>query len=283
MSGVPDILATAVVQEDPKMHQPQAVLAAAETTSHAIIIGGTSGLGREIALECLNRGVIPIIMGRNITRIQADKELKGVPTFVLDLFDPRSFFSVKRRFDRLLSGRPVSHIFWVAGKPQNEPYLELETMEIATLIGVHLEGPLLVLRHIFGTLIERAQPLHFVTISSTSAYKLRSGEEIYAAVKAAKAMFAYQMAGTLRERLPGSEVTLVLPGGMDTPFWEWTDRMDGVKLMNPAAVAQIIAQQTIGFDRLIEVERNFRSLAIERGPEGQPVVRWRHQSPDQLF
>ncbi len=282
MSGAPAVTAVAAVLEGAEVTEPRSTHTATAESDHAIIIGGTSGLGRALALECLRSGITPIVMGRSVNRLHTDPELGRVPTFNLDLYDPRSFYAHRARFHRLLGTKPISHVFWVAGKPQQKPFLELETLEIANLLGVHLEGPLLVLKHIFELLIVRGQPVHFVVISSTSAYKLREGEEIYAAVKAAKAMFAYQMAGTLRDRLPGSEVTLILPGGMDTPFWEGSDRMAGVRLMDPAAVAGIIAAQTIGTDRRIDVHSNFRSLAIERDAEGQPILKRRVPSDRRL-
>lgn len=250
---------------------------------HAIIIGGTSGLGRQIAIQCLQRGITPIILGRNVARVPSDPELAGAHVFELDLTNTHTFYVLVPRLFSMIMGMRITHIFWVAGTPQRKPFLEESSLELVQLIAVHLQGPVILLKVLFEELIRRHQPIHLAVVSSTSAIKQRTGEEAYCMVQAGKAMFASQIAGTLRNKLPGSEVTLFMPGGMDTPFWTGDDRMTGVKLMDPAVVARIIARETLDEHRWVDAHRFFRSLEIARGSQGEPIERWRAQTGDELY
>jgi len=242
----------------------------------AIILGGTTGLGREIALHCLERGIEPLILGPGVNRLHLDHELCDVKRFYVNLEQIESWRHVHGDVVSCLTQRRVTHLFWVSGVAQTKPLSKMTARDVARLTSIHVHGPLIVLRDILNLLMVLSSPLHFVVISSTSAFKRREGEEIYCAVQAAKAMFAAQMAGTLHRELPGSMTTLVMPGGMNTPFWKGTDK-DASAYMDPAIVAGHIFREVMSNTPPPSsfLDYPFNSLVIARNPDGSPHVYWR--------
>ena len=254
----------------------------AEEKQTAIIIGGTSGLGRQIAIQCLARGIQPFILGPNVERIPQDQALDGAEGFYLNFQFLGSWAHNYYEFRKRLTPKQVSHIFWVSGIPQSSPFLQLENQELEELTAIHLNGPLQVLRDIFRELVSVGRPIHFVAISSTSAFKRRDGEEVYCAVQSAKAMFAAQMAGTLEKELPGSQVSLVMPGGMNTPFWRGSGK-ETAKFMDPAVAASFVVGLTLDNQKVYRDLGNFQSYTIERLSNGTAQLDIREPNAQQLF
>lgn len=241
----------------------------------ALVIGGTSGLGRQIAINLLSRGIQPVILGRSVQDANKDPELEGAAFVYCDLV------AVAERFegpwDHLASiigdpQREVIQVYWVAGVVQGEPLVEMDDDAVADLMAVHVLGPTVLIQHILVEMIANEQPFHMVTVSSTSGHRFRAGEEVYCASKAYKNSLTVQLVGSLATNLPGSRVTLVMPGGMDTPFWDGEDA-DATNFMNPAEVARIVCDQVNGDKEHAAYDNTgFASLLINRGPSGDPEI-----------
>jgi short-subunit dehydrogenase len=100
---------------------------------------------------------------------------------------------------------------------------------------------------------------HFVVISSTTGYKARTDEAVYAGTKHAQVGFARSL-GLEAERLQTNvRVSLFMPGGMQTPFWESNRPAVYDEFLDPKKVA----------DHMVTVVReqdtSFYEEAIERG------------------
>ncbi|MBI5370350.1 SDR family NAD(P)-dependent oxidoreductase [Candidatus Uhrbacteria bacterium] len=256
---------------------------------YTLIIGGTSGLGREIALQCLERNVTPIVLGRSAQRAVADQDLKKAVPFTLDLFDLGRLASSIHRLLRFIDQANITHLFWVAGIAQSRPFLDLTRIEIAHLLGVHLEGSLLLLHSLLNQRKERGQPVHLVVVSSTSVYGDCNGNELLNAVQAAKASVARGLASSLLRDVPGSLVSLFMLAAMDTAFH--TDRsVDSTSLLQPEQVATIMAVQTgVGHgpthrpSQMSTVTTPFARFLVERELDGSPRVNLYTAFPDQPF
>lgn len=242
---------------------------------YALVIGGTSGLGREIAVNLLRRGVTPIIMGRRVTRKQNwDWDLDGAELEYLDLTLINDSFGhggeIEVVLDELLAGHHVTQVYWVSGIGQEDSFDDLNTDEVVTLDNVHFSGPMILLHHIIRNQYVEDRCFSLVVVSSTSAFRFREGEELYCALQAAKATFAVQIVGRLHKILPGSRVLLAMPGGMNTNFWN--GRVDTSKFMDPKDVAKIIVDPVMNPAGYGYNEVGFLPIVIKRGQDGEPIV-----------
>lgn len=249
--------------------------------SRSLILGGTKGLGRAIAIGSLARGITPIVIGRTAKEAALDPELAGAEFHAADLSDPDAFLALMMRADRLLDLR---YVFWVAGIFQRKSLYETTSDDLRSMIDIHLTGPLGALASIHRMMASAKPmseppgvPYHLVTIASTSSWRMRDNESVYCALKAAKAHFTRNFARELVASLPGSRATLINPGGMKTGLWENSGHPMPSGFMDPADVAKIIWEEVTGQTepyREIQIFRNADGSARrERGP----------RSPEQPF
>lgn len=237
---------------------------------YSFILGGTKGLGLSLAWESHNRGIRPIIAGRSALDPET---MKAFPPSALcrriDLTDPATLkeMDTVRRLD-------IRYFFWNAGKWMKKSFRHMSDDNIDLMIDVHLRGPLKILRRFLS---ERKDPCHIVIIASTSWWTLRNREQVYCAVKGAKATFARNIALELWEEFPGSHVVLVNPGGMKTGLF--TDGRDTSTYMEPDAVAKIIWEET---EKLGKNAIPFVEVDILRNEDGTPRVEYGPKTPQIL-
>jgi NAD(P)-dependent dehydrogenase (short-subunit alcohol dehydrogenase family) len=121
------------------------------------------------------------------------------------------------------------------------------------------------------------RPYHLVVVSSTSAWRVRQGESVYASLCAAKSHFVRQFARELVRDLPGSKVTLVHPGGMNNPhFWSGTGR-DTSAFMDADTVASLI------YLRAMHQEVAYDEYSIMRDTVGKPKITDGPRQPEEPF
>lgn len=252
--------------------------------SFSLILGGTKGLGRALAIESLTRGITPMITGRSTETAMEDPALDGALFRKLDLSDPEDINSGTRVYELLGRGDVApqfSHVFWVAGIFLRKPFTDCTQEEIARMTAVHFTGPLAVLaavhriQKIANPLADRpGAPYHLVTIASTSSYRIREDEAVYCGLKAAKAHFTRNFAVEIQRDLPGSKVTLVNPGGIATPdFWDGTGQ-DLAQFMDPAGLAKII------WENVAEQNGAYMELHVPRSEEGKPLPMYGMMPPE---
>lgn len=237
---------------------------------YSFILGGTSGLGLSLAWESYNRGIRPIVAGRSALDLET---MKAFPPTALcrriDLTDPATFRAMGaiRNFD-------VRYFFWNAGIWMSKSFRHMTDDDVDLMIDVHLRGPLKILRRFLS---ERKDPCHIVIIASTSWWTLRNREQMYCAMKGAKATFARNIALELWEEFPGSHTMLVNPGGMKTELF--TDGRDASMYMEPDAVAKIIWEK---IEKQEEQNDPFMEVDILRNEDGTPRVEYGPKTPQIL-
>lgn len=240
-------------------------------SKRAVVLGGTSGLGYELARCMIREGVTPIVVGRTAEELIGDPNLPNAVFVPYDLKDEHSanFMQVTHSH--------ADYFFWVAGTFLRKPFYRITQREHRELWQTHVHGPMFLLRQYAQQCLADNQPIRLVTIASSSAYRLRNEESEYCAVKAAKAALTRQLAKEWHEQLPGSTTLLVLPGGMKTEkFWSDTGT-DTTQFMDPAVVAKSIWDAANIDDPLLPV---YGELNILRGTNGLPEYRWGAQTPE---
>lgn len=244
---------------------------------HALVIGGTKGLGLELVREASIRGIQTLSLGRSGSDGEevgqafsaGAKDFSNALFLTGDITRPTGLISA---YGNCLSR--FSYLFLVAGEGLEKPFSEVTSEELYNMYALHITGPRVFVKFFHNFSLKAGHPYHLVVIASTSSWRMRDNESVYAEVQAAKAMFARQFSRELARDLPGSKTTLVCPGGMATPNFYRKNPRDISEYMKPRVVAQLV------WDTVSKQRTPFEELNILRGDGGTPVLRRGQQTPE---
>ncbi|HYI08352.1 MAG TPA: SDR family NAD(P)-dependent oxidoreductase [Thermoanaerobaculia bacterium] len=204
-------------------------------TRVAIVTGGTSGLGLEIARLLRERGMHVITVSRRETAdVQGDASRAETVQRVIAAADAAGTLS-------LLVNCAGSGTFGAAGS-----YDEARVREI---IDANLVSTILFCDALFPRFARDGGTI--VNVLSTAALLSKVNESVYSAAK----WGARGYTDVLKAEAKGTKarVISVAPGGMRTAFWE----EDRAGFMEPAAVAQVVVEA-------IAAPVNVSAIVIER-------------------
>lgn len=190
---------------------------------NVLVIGGTSGLGLEIAKSFCGLGNKVIVTGR---RDFNDKNLTYEP---FDLAAP----NLLRRVNKLVTDLPrISVLVYAAGFHQTGRVTDLTEQQIEEMIDVGCRGLIYFMKSILGKQTELDE---LITITSTSQWVPRNLEPVYNFVKAGEGHFSNSMAEDGRIK----KVLVVGPSGMKSGIWRGLN-IDTSTMLEPAWVANEI-------------------------------------------
>lgn len=189
---------------------------------NVLIVGGSSGLGLELGLLLAQHHKV-FVTGRKDSR---KKQLRFIPLEI------KMSHLLSNDLDRVLTHvGAIDILIYAAGFYQDGTMDDLEDSDITDMINVKLTAPAMLLQKI---LRKQKRLSGFVVITSTSQWKPRLREPIYAAVNAGLGMLA--RSASLDERVV--KTLVVAPAGMRTNFWKGKTR-EGI-LLEPRWVAERI-------------------------------------------
>ena len=222
-----------------------------EEKLNTLIIGGSSGLGLELALKLAPNYEVTVT-GRR------DPKNEHVTFRTLDL-SARSQFSDD--LDTFVTQLPqIDLLIYAAGFYQEGDISHVSDEDIANMTNVGLMAPAMLLQR----LLKKQDKLSgFIAITSTSQWTPRPLEPVYTAVKAGLAMLANSV--SCDERV--GKVLVAGPAGMNTRFWENNPR-DLSTMLDPTWVAQQVLDQYSG-------NFNYKFARIMRGPARVEIVETR--------
>lgn len=218
------------------------------STSTTLIIGGSSGLGFELAQRFSKTNSV-IVTGRR------DPQDSDINFISLDL---NTSDMLAKSLDNFVEKLPhINNLVYAAGFFQEARLSDLSDQEINNMISVGLAAPTLILQR----LLKKQNQLHgFIAITSSSQYTPRLLEPVYTAVKAGLGMLAHSL--SLDERI--DKVLVAAPSGMKTRFYENSGR-DTTGMLDPSWVAdQIMEHYTPEF--------RCKNIRLLRGPARVEVV-----------
>lgn len=187
-----------------------------------LIVGGSSGLGLELATHYANAGHAVTITGRKDPQ-RADLRFLSFPI-------ESDGTHLSARVEALAAQLPVVNtLIYAAGYYQEGRIDSLSHEDVLQMIHVGLTMPTLLVRRLKNN---PGKPLKVMLITSTSQFTPRELESIYTATKAGLGMFADSLA--LDPEI--GKVLVVAPAGMKTPFWSGQDR-DVSEMLDPKWVA----------------------------------------------
>ena len=185
----------------------------------AVVSGGGSGLGREIALELARRGYDLALVGRRRQRLEETLELAGAresgAVFPCDVRDAEALESfageVRARWGAADLVVPAAGVVSLA------PVEETKPEDFAAMLDTNLTGVFLLIRALLPAMKERGRGW-IVPILSVAARRGFPGWGGYCASK----WGLRGLVAVLREELQGTgvRITTLYPGATDTPIWD---------------------------------------------------------------
>ena len=201
----------------------------ADELGTVIVTGGASGLGRAVAEAVRDAGGTAGVLDR----VPVD----GFPHEVVDLADTRAAEAATVRVAERLGG--LDAVFTAAGVDRPGALDDVPGDVWDRIVSVNLLGTAAVTRAALPYLKRRAGRV--VTVASTLGLKAVGDATAYCASKFGVVGFTRALAVELRGQVG---VTLLIPGGMSTAFFDDRDEQykppPDAKLSSPADVAQAV-------------------------------------------
>ena len=203
-----------------------------------IITGGTSGLGKELLKEAINRGFFVCNLARNKEKMDVlDSEYKeNYKGFVGDITDSNF---VKTSINEISKLGDIHYLINCAEKGCFKKATDYKLEEIDTSL-MGLKGMILCTTEVLKAKEEK--DLKIVNIMSSAALKGNKNETVYCSAKWGERGYTE----ALKTEYKGTSVKVigVYPGGMNTGFWnnsrDYVSEEKAQSFMDPKDVAKVI-------------------------------------------
>jgi NAD(P)-dependent dehydrogenase (short-subunit alcohol dehydrogenase family) len=200
-----------------------------------LVTGAASGLGRAVARTIAAAGGTPLLLDR--VPVEPEPQLADAPSVVTDLTDGRASEAAIGRL--LADAGGLDGVVTAAGTDRCGPMAEVPAAEWERVVGVNLLGTAAVIRAALPALT--ASRGRIVTVASTLGVRALPDASAYCASKfgvvGMTRALAAELAGTVG-------VTLLVPGGMDTAFFDGRPEQyqpgPEAQLNDPAEVADAV-------------------------------------------
>ncbi len=207
----------------------------------AVVSGGGSGLGREIALELGRRGYDLALLGRHREPLAETLALAGAgETGAVFSCDVREAASVEKCVGEIQARWGAAEVVVpAAGTTVLAPFEQIAPGDFDDIVGTNLTGVFLLLQALLPAMKERGRGWIFPLLS-VAARRAFPGWGAYCASK-------WGLRGlieVLREELKGTgvRVTALYPGATDTPIWDHLPgTWDRAAMVRPQEVARALA------------------------------------------
>ena len=222
----------------------------------ALVTGGSSGLGYEMAKELLSRGATVVITARREDRLfRAEKSLKDmgydVHALLMDVRDELSVEQVYQWFhgnfdhlDMLVNNAGIgANAPGMEDLPVGYKFYEIPVSSVKAVLETNLLGHFLVSSKFLPMMVERKKG-SIVYVSTSTATITRPGQIPYGPSKAGAEAMSAIMAAELREY--GIAVNIICPGGVtDTDMaseqMKRSFKENKVSLLPPSVLNRTIA------------------------------------------
>lgn len=204
------------------------------------VTGGSSGIGRELAILLIESGKMVAVSARNTEMLEKLKESikKGkdlLKIFPCDISSPHGVVETEKKISKEYN---ITALFNNAGVTSFKPASEDSIEEIQQIINTNLLGSIYAIKSVLPSMMKANRGVIINTISVV-AKKIFYASSAYSASKGG--LLAYT--DVLREELRKYNIKIinVLPGATKTPIWpnqaleKFSERM-----MTPGDVASLI-------------------------------------------
>ncbi|TYS13161.1 SDR family NAD(P)-dependent oxidoreductase [Rossellomorea vietnamensis] len=210
----------------------------------AVISGGGSGLGRELAIVYSNEGYHILLLGRTEEKLQSVKEEiitdGGTASFIV--IDIASAEEVEKASRQITEKHDVELLINNAGVGIFGPFLQAGFEEIEKMLSVNFLGTVYLTKALLPSMVSKDSG-SIINIISTAGLRGKKNESYYAASKFALRGFAESLQKEFEES--GISIINAYMGGMNTPFWDESQHVqDPSRLRSPREVAEIIYEES---------------------------------------
>lgn len=195
-----------------------------------LVTGGASGLGAAVAAAVAGAGGTPILLDRVVPAFDGDHE-------IVDLVDGRA---AEEAVGRIVQRHPdLRAVVTAAGTDACGRIEDVDAEDWERVVKVNLLGTAAVVRAALPALVANAGKV--VTVASTLGLRALSDATAYCASKFGVVGFTRALAAETAGRIG---VTLLIPGGMHTAFFDSRDEQykppADAKLNRPEDVADAV-------------------------------------------
>jgi short-subunit dehydrogenase len=183
----------------------------------ALVTGGSSGIGAAAASALAAAGARPLIAGRDPARLQAMARETGGIVLAADLATADGPAKLAEAARDAAGPGGIDLLVNNAGIGWAGPLGEMTSEQAARLIAVDLIAPIQLTRLLVPAMVARGHG-HVVFVSSIAGVTGVRNEAVYSAAKAGLGCFAESIGHELAGR--GVGVSVIVPGVIDTPFFE---------------------------------------------------------------
>jgi len=204
----------------------------------AVVTGASSGIGRELALECARHGYdLLLAADRPLDDTAAACRAEGatVHTVDADLATPKGVDALHAA----IGGRPVDALLANAGHGLGHAFLDQDFNAVRHVIDTNVTGTLDLIQRVGRAMRDRNAGKILIT-GSIAGLMPGTFQAVYNGTKAFIDSFAYALRNELKDT--NVSVTVLMPGPTDTEFFQRAELMDTQvgtdKKQPPAEVAK---------------------------------------------
>lgn len=181
--------------------------------AHAVVTGGSSGIGLATARALAAAGARVDVVGRSVERLQAVVAGTGGQALPTDLAAPGD----RARLAERLRAQPPDVLVHSAGIGLVEDAADTVSDRVGALFETNVHAPIELTAAVLPGMLARGSG-HLVFVGSIAGSLGVAHESSYGASKAALMTYAAGLAAEVRSG--GVRVTVVVPGVVDTAFFE---------------------------------------------------------------
>ncbi|EDL65127.1 SDR family NAD(P)-dependent oxidoreductase [Bacillus sp. SG-1] len=210
----------------------------------AVISGGGSGLGRELAKVYSNDGYHILLLGRTEEKLQSVKEeiVTDGGTASYMTVDIASTEAVEKVSKEIKDHHDVQLLINNAGVGIFGPFLHAPFEDMEKMLSVNFLGTVYLTKALLPSMVSKDSGT-IINVISTAGLRGKKNESYYAASKFALRGFAESLQKEFEET--GIEIINAYMGGMNTPFWDESEHVkDPSRLRSPREVAEIIYEES---------------------------------------
>jgi len=215
-----------------------------DNAQYALVTGGTSGIGYELAKLLAKDGYNLVIAARDITElnnVSADltKMYKvEVVTISKDLFDPQNAFALYKEIENL--GITIHILVNDAGQGQYGEFVDTDINRELDIINLNISSLVILTKLFLKDMVDRREG-KILNLSSIASKLPGPYQSVYHGTKAFVQSFTEAIRSEVKDR--GITVTALLPGATDTDFFNKADMLQSKQVVeheldDPAKVAQ---------------------------------------------
>ena len=205
--------------------------------STALVVGGTRGIGKAVAIDLLNKGSNVVITGSYIRNGWWD-DFENCEFKKLDFID----FENRDKYFSSLVKKNYKFIVNSAGIVLNKKFDKIKETEIKELIEVNFFGPMLLLKNLIIKMGENNFGM-IVNISSVAALIHRVGSSVYSISKSSLITASRTLALELSNK--NILVNCVSPGYTDTEMIKTLSETEKLNLIKNVPISRLCTPKEV--------------------------------------